>query len=309
MVCFFAASSVQGSSPLTRGKPGRKAQRRRRPGLIPAHAGKTSRGSSRPVCPRAHPRSRGENRDRRGEPVDQGGSSPLTRGKHLCADAVAWDQGLIPAHAGKTASARGCSTDEWAHPRSRGENIVTSYPTASPSGSSPLTRGKPHVCRADAISSTGSSPLTRGKRLRRSLRTSQPVAHPRSRGENVRDQLSPILRDGSSPLTRGKLDRVRRSGALGGSSPLTRGKRPRGQRQLRWERLIPAHAGKTGAVVVSQSRNAAHPRSRGENEVQRIITSSAAGSSPLTRGKRRDHALQRGLHRLIPAHAGKTCPR
>ena len=25
------------------------------------------------------------------------GSSPLTRGKHLCADAVAWDQGLIPA--------------------------------------------------------------------------------------------------------------------------------------------------------------------------------------------------------------------
>ena len=51
---------------------------------------------------------------------------------------------------------------------------------------------------------------------------------------------------------------------------------------------------------------AAHPRSRGENEVIKVHASSFHGSSPLTRGK-----LPLGQVRvcdlgLIPAHAGKT---
>ena len=53
--------SAGGSSPLTRGKPGRAGDRVRDLRLIPAHAGKT--GSVRTeVHPRAaHPRSCGEN--------------------------------------------------------------------------------------------------------------------------------------------------------------------------------------------------------------------------------------------------------
>ena len=62
------AASLMGSSPLTRGKPHRHHLRARRPGLIPAHAGKTTTPGEKPALSRAHPRSRGENRIR-GWPV------------------------------------------------------------------------------------------------------------------------------------------------------------------------------------------------------------------------------------------------
>ena len=70
------------------------------------------------------------------------GSSPLTRGKHLCADAVTWDQGLIPAHAGKTGKGLSAPLSAPAHPRSRGENIQRTAEALKSVGSSPLTRGK-----------------------------------------------------------------------------------------------------------------------------------------------------------------------
>ena len=50
----------------------------------------------------------------------------------------------------------------------------------------------------------------------------------------------------------------------------------------------------------------AHPRSRGENESRSRAGLMTRGSSPLTRGKRRDPKIRRHLERLIPAHAGKT---
>ena len=95
-----------GSSPLTRGKPMSASRWRARLGLIPAHAGKTFVEAVLEGCDGAHPRSRGENQagaiaDRRGV-----GSSPLTRGKRPRIDAAGASDGLIPAHAGKTANAR-----------------------------------------------------------------------------------------------------------------------------------------------------------------------------------------------------------
>ena len=70
-----------GSSPLTRGKLACELVDGGTAGLIPAHAGKTRSDHGRRNRARAHPRSRGENcpRDFRG--LDDGGSSPLTRGK------------------------------------------------------------------------------------------------------------------------------------------------------------------------------------------------------------------------------------
>ena len=50
-----------GSSPLTRGKLRVTMDRVVGDGLIPAHAGKTPNLTERWPCPRAHPRSRGEN--------------------------------------------------------------------------------------------------------------------------------------------------------------------------------------------------------------------------------------------------------
>ena len=57
-------SSGSGSSPLTRGKPGDPSRRVALPGLIPAHAGKTTLTRPKPSRCWAHPRSRGENTSR-----------------------------------------------------------------------------------------------------------------------------------------------------------------------------------------------------------------------------------------------------
>ena len=61
VMCFFAPSAVQGSSPLTRGKLSLLGVVLRSVGLIPAHAGKTGTGKRLSIGMRAHPRSRGEN--------------------------------------------------------------------------------------------------------------------------------------------------------------------------------------------------------------------------------------------------------
>ena len=96
------ADMVEGSSPLTRGKPPVSAGGHEGPGLIPAHAGKTPSHRATNPTPAAHPRSRGENFPKRIGSWADSGSSPLTRGKRLrCSVGRAGDR-LIPAHAGKT---------------------------------------------------------------------------------------------------------------------------------------------------------------------------------------------------------------
>ena len=52
----------------------------------------------------------------------------------------------------------------------------------------------------------------------------------------------------------------------------------------------------------------AHPRSRGENATNEDPASAYSGSSPLTRGKQQNRDATSVPPRLIPAHAGKTCP-
>ena len=93
-----------------------------------------------------------------------------------------------------------------------------------------------------------------------------------------------------------------------GSFPLTRGKRGLVQILSSPRRLIPAHAGKTMPPTASLEAHRAHPRSRGENVGDFASGPGGQGSSPLTRGKRAN--AHRGFLtvRLIPAHAGKTCP-
>ena len=58
---FAGAPTVEGSSPLTRGKPLSRLLALWRHGLIPAHAGKTRPVTWKPWRAAAHPRSRGEN--------------------------------------------------------------------------------------------------------------------------------------------------------------------------------------------------------------------------------------------------------
>ena len=233
----------------------------------------------------AHPRSRGENRPVASSIEVASGSSPLTRGKPAAFWRSTSAARLIPAHAGKTKPGKDLQRYLGAHPRSRGENATSWSVVTLMNGSSPLTRGKLRV-RRDPVEHARLIPAHAGKTPRPSRSASRCAAHPRSRGENGFAFDTGFEIDGSSPLTRGKpeiaLDEARTEG------------------------LIPAHAGKTALDSRFHAVERAHPRSRGENGIVRMLSWSPPGSSPLTRGK--PGTLERGceLVRLIPAHAGKT---
>ena len=192
-----------GSSPLTRGKPHRRVPDRTRPGLIPAHAGKTRRDARTHAPHEAHPRSRGENRFVRDLRVHPCGSSPLTRGKPRADYRRLSGRGLIPAHAGKTGPPSSWAMLDEAHPRSRGENVLPRLPSALLAGSSPLTRGKRAAC-SSVRRARRLIPAHAGKTSKPGAAKSAAKAHPRSRGENAGAAMSASRTSGSSPLTRGK---------------------------------------------------------------------------------------------------------
>ena len=132
---------------------------------------------------RAHPRSRGENGSDGFDSGGHGGSSPLTRGKHLVEDGENFVSGLIPAHAGKTRQVMRAYPDTGAHPRSRGENGTSRQTCGLYPGSSPLTRGKP-ARRAGGQAVAGLIPAHAGKTTMSTSALCLLWAHPRSRGEN-----------------------------------------------------------------------------------------------------------------------------
>ena len=180
---LVAGCEHKGSSPLTRGKHPRAGPGAARAGLIPAHAGKTQPPTVRGRCRGAHPRSRGENRYAQVRATLTGGSSPLTRGKRPLVANRRTGEGLIPAHAGKTAVRRIEQNQEGAHPRSRGENVADVRVARSAEGSSPLTRGKP-TRRSPDGRIRGLIPAHAGKTSVSRIARDAAKAHPRSRGEN-----------------------------------------------------------------------------------------------------------------------------
>ena len=172
------------------------------------------------------------------------GSSPLTRGKPHNFGCDVRDAGLIPAHAGKTASMTLAGFLSAAHPRSRGENAEPDGLVDVAAGSSPLTRGK-RVCGSWGRGRARLIPAHAGKTGVFCMLMCTTPAHPRSRGENKM--------------------RARELGTDTGSSPLTRGKRGNLEAAITGGRLIPAHAGKTSCRLSAFLTPQAHPRSRGEN--------------------------------------------
>ena len=135
--------SLVGSSPRGRGKRGRPRTRKRCRRLIPAWAGKTSRGSSWPQQRGAHPRVGGENGYLSVFRVTGLGSSPRGRGKRDLRRVKGVTTGLIPAWAGKTAGYGARAGRGRAHPRVGGENLRMPSRPQSKTGSSPRGRGKP----------------------------------------------------------------------------------------------------------------------------------------------------------------------
>ena len=152
----------------------------------------------------------------------------------------------------------------------------------------------------------GSSPRRRGKPSTRRRRESQSRLIPAHAGKTRHRRGSQVLAP-AHPRSRGENNRATPGGeAIAGSSPLTRGKRQSDDVRRARGRLIPAHAGKTGARSPATAAATAHPRSRGENGLGESLLNHLQGSSPLTRGKRASGANADARFGLIPAHAGKT---
>ena len=314
--------------------------------LIPAHAGSTTSSRISAAYSRAHPRSRGEHIFRSAIELNHAGSSPLTRGAPEDDDASRSAVGLIPAHAGSTASRGSTTQGNWAHPRSRGEHASGNPQQGVGAGSSPLTRGaRRRPARGRLV--PGLIPAHAGSTGYVQLPDAQPWAHPRSRGEHSLASSAAIAACGSSPLTRGApclafqlfargrlipahagstvylagatapggahprsrgehLLQLHRDGFRDGSSPLTRGAPSKSALTRLTSGLIPAHAGSTACRACPAGRRAAHPRSRGEHAWSFAARAVKRGSSPLTRGALRPHAQKQLIRRLIPAHAGST---
>ena len=192
---------------------------------------------------------------------------------------------LIPTHAGKTRPKPQRRRAERAHPHSRGENRSGDGRCGGRGGSSPLTRGKQGELEGTTVGG-GLIPTHAGKTAPARPRRGHGQAHPHSRGENGIARRGRSTAPGSSPLTRGKLLSHDCFVAATG--------------------LIPTHAGKTHLHVSSPSLSGAHPHSRGENVLTRLMPISTGGSSPLTRGKHTTLPARDVETGLIPTHAGKT---
>ena len=152
--------------------------------------------------------------------------------------------GIIPAHAGNTASVAVkplCVRD---HPRACGEHPVAKLAPDRPMGSSPRMRGTPGLPRPDGVY-TRIIPAHAGNTMGWAGIRSAGWDHPRACGEHM--------------TTIGKTERK------GGSSPRMRGTLLYFQHTVWYTGIIPAHAGNTfrAPKAIGQSRD--HPRACGEH--------------------------------------------
>ena len=212
-----------GSSPRMRGKRAPPVRIHAQPRIIPAHAGQTcSRCSPRHAAP-DHPRACGANEDTADYAIDEFGSSPRMRGKHMATGLGSVSDRIIPAHAGQTQRSkppRSC-TD---HPRACGANVRDNAAGAPEVGSSPRMRGKRRPARPWSAT-RGIIPAHAGQTPPWPHRGSRRPDHPRACGAN-RACIERVVVDG-------------------GSSPRMRGKQLSILFARKPARIIPAHAGQT----------------------------------------------------------------
>ena len=277
---------------------------RRRPGIIPARAGFTSRRTALPCASADHPRSRGVYTRRLSISSRARGSSPLARGLHAPMKDSSRIQGIIPARAGFT--------------------MPPTMKRLGHEGSSPLARGlryrgQPSTGHAGIIPARAGFTTVMG-RCEKSI-----TDHPRSRGVYGLRHFYQRRKHGSSPLARGLLlegaprqaivriiparagftchsvtlhaspwDHPRSRGVysttapndppLAGSSPLARGLLVISWRRSFLLRIIPARAGFTALSAGAGEVLGDHPRSRGVYRTSSTTSSNNSGSSPLARG-------------------------
>mgnify|MGYP006926343944 CR=1 FL=1 len=318
--------SSDGSSPHTRGARDLRRSRALLPGIIPAYAGSTRRRLRGTACAWDHPRIRGEHSAYSVDHVALMGSSPHTRGAPRSARGRGHHERIIPAYAGSTSCTPYCSDCGTDHPRIRGEHMSIGFRPDPDGGSSPHTRGAldrqtrrrekasdhPRIRGEHSPASSppsldsGSSPHTRGAPYPVSGRPMTQRIIPAYAGSTVAAG-APFGISRDHPRIRGEHDDSDQYVIDGlGSSPHTRGARHPGARVVVVERIIPAYAGSTAAVLPAGGRVGDHPRIRGEHASCCALMLFAVGSSPHTRGAPQLRRRPPRRPGIIPAYAGST---
>ncbi len=135
------SEAAMGSSPRMRGSPGAGFDSIRAVGIIPAHAGLTPGAICYACAPWDHPRACGAHLMSNKQKKVVKGSSPRMRGSLTVVVAAAYDEGIIPAHAGLTKSATSFCVIPRDHPRACGAHRNWGGARCRVSGSSPRMRG------------------------------------------------------------------------------------------------------------------------------------------------------------------------
>ena len=186
------------------------------------------------------------------------------RGKRRAARLGARQQGITPAHAGKTLRATSELRGVRDHPRACGENFRPFLLLICYEGSPPRMRGKQLHC-PDFSKLCGITPAHAGKTLRATSELRGVRDHPRACGENSRNLRYGLKSPGSPPRMRGKLSVDCASGRKTG--------------------ITPAHAGKTMTAIQELMYDWDHPRACGENQRKPVDDKLCPGSPPRMRGK------------------------
>ena len=274
-----------GSSPHARGTLLGKNPQRAIERFIPACAGNAPwvRTSGWPRT--VHPRMRGERRVSAESIMASIGSSPHTRGTLGGKLDALRHVRFIPAYAGNALALHAGTSSPAVHPRIRGERSAGFSPGFAPGGSSPHTRGTPYSIRVMPRVHRFIPAYAGNAHARERIAVSYTV-HPRIRGERKLKSKDKEGTDGSSPHTRGT----------------RRPKTPTVYRQ----RFIPAYAGNASLERCHDGPLPVHPRIRGERTFLKFCRMADGGSSPHTRGTRREPERMEPVGRFIPAYAGNA---
>ena len=196
-------------------------------GITPAHAGKSHSQRQSPAQARDHPRACGEKFRAGCSNPAQRGSPPRMRGKGKDFFMGLWQDGITPAHAGKSRRHTAPCSSTRDHPRACGEKHGQCVDSLRLQGSPPRMRGK-DCAKMNAYGSFRITPAHAGKRHTTRKGTDKTWDHPRACGEKL------LLFFGAS--------------SSAGSPPRMRGKAAIHRVAEFWPGITPAHAGKRYAI-------------------------------------------------------------
>ena len=173
-------------------------------GIIPAHAGLTPNARICDGHTRDHPRACGAHRSLAPMHLFPRGSSPRMRGSRNNHKGLAHLSGIIPAHAGLTASHSAPERTARDHPRACGAHLKRMEATERRMGSSPRMRGSP-LALEGLSKAAGIIPAHAGLTLGGTLLRALYRDHPRACGAHPRKRHWRSAAKGSSPRMRGSL--------------------------------------------------------------------------------------------------------